>query len=104
MSQNTFTSSSVAGEVRVRAGWDAPLQEFFCSVERLEADAADVADLPDCFYETSYRNLDAMVSSLAQARIRLPPSFLEVLNEDLRNETGNVIRDFDQTPPSRTRF
>lgn len=103
MSQNTFTSSSIAGGVRVRAGWDAPLQEFFCSVERLEG-GKEVADLPDCFYGTSYPNLDAMASSLARAGINLPPGFLEVLKEDLHNQTGNVIRDFDRTPPSRTRL
>lgn len=101
MSQNTFTTSSVAGTVRVRAGWDVPLQELFCSVEQLER-FGDEEQLPDCFFQTSYGSLEEMVLSLSQAGITLPPGLIQAVRQDIEHETGNVLRDFDATPPTRT--
>lgn len=100
MSQNVFTTTSVAGMVRVRAGWDVPLNEFFCSVEQLQAGQLD--ELPSCFLQTSYESLEDMMAALQQAAIAVPPGFLEVLGQDVHVRAGNVLRDFDQKPPRST--
>lgn len=101
MSQNNFTTSSVAGPVRVRAGWDAPLQELFCSVERLEG-ADEAGELPECFFRTSYANVKEMVECLAGAHIALPAGFIQAVSHDVESRSGNVLRDFDVTPPTRS--
>lgn len=93
MSQNIHLTGSAFGTVRVRAGWDAPLNELYCNVELLERDAHG-ADLPACFSAFVYEDVPSMLAALACADIRLPEGMQRAIEADLRSRAGNVIREF----------
>jgi hypothetical protein len=93
MSQNIHHTSSVLGRVRVRAGWDVPLGELYCSVELLDGDS-DLNAVPNCFREFVYPDLHAMREALSEAEIFLPDEMQRAIAADLLAHTGNVIREF----------
>lgn len=95
MSQNILVTQSSLGLVRVRAGWDNPLEEIFCSVEPLERTVDDDDDAPACLFQTSYQNVQAVVASLAEAGIRLPEPMIDFIRLDCDAKTGNTIRVFE---------
>lgn len=95
MSQNILTTHSSIGLVRVRAGWDNPLEEIFCSVEPLERAVHDDDDAPGCLFKTSYPNVQALLASLGEARIRLPGPMIDFVRLDCDARTGNTVRVFE---------
>ncbi|HYD77533.1 hypothetical protein [Ramlibacter sp.] len=100
MSQNTYVTASVLGRVRVRAGWDAPLQEIYCSVEPLDVQADFDGQTPRCFLEFAYADIPSMIASLAEGGIMLPADMRQAIESDVRAGAGNVIRDFGADWPS----
>jgi hypothetical protein len=94
MSQNVFLTSSSIGRVLVRAGWDNPLQELFCSVEPIEAGLPQSGKAPACLLQTSYLDVAALVASLHEAQIVLPKKMIEAIQLDVVQRAGNVRRVF----------
>lgn len=92
MSQNITETSSMLGPVRVRAGWDAPLEEIYCNVELLGTQPD--LDAPTCFHEFVYADIGAMILALSEAKISLPDGMRRAIEEDIRLHAGNVIRRF----------
>jgi hypothetical protein len=92
MSQNTLTTTSSFGDVRLSAGWDRPLRELFCRVEFL----ADVEPdpFPDYLLETNHPGVDQMVDTLARADIHLPTAMIASIGDDVTQQAGNIIRQF----------
>jgi hypothetical protein len=96
MSQNILTTSSSVGLVRVRAGWDEPLQEIFCSVEPMEQDISESDAAPSCLFQTSYQDVRALLASLREAQIALPERMIDFVRRDCDAKTGNTVRIFDR--------
>lgn len=95
MSQNILDTNSIIGPVRVRAGWDVPLQELYCNVEALDGQELEFEGTPACFFNTAYSDVESMAEALALAGIRLPSSMLSAVRQDLRERAENLIREFE---------
>jgi hypothetical protein len=91
MSQNILTTSSSIGQVTVIAGWDRPLQEFFCNVEPM---AEHEGDYPECLLEINYSSAAAIAENLKLANITLPAQMVEAIERDGAAQAGNVMRHF----------
>lgn len=95
MSQNLLDTIGNGGPVRVRAGWDGPLQELYCSVEYL-GDA-----LPEythsCYSNTRYSTVEEIAAATLDAGIRLPQAFLAAVKADTIARTGSVLRVFSSS-------
>ena len=96
MSQNMLETGSSFGRVRVRAGWDVPNDELFCNVEQLETETV-AAELPECFFRTSYGSVEEITRFLAEAGITLPSKMMHVIKDDLALLAGNVLRIFSDS-------
>lgn len=92
MSQNLIDTVGTCGPARVRAGWDGPLQELYCSVEHLGDSEPD--ELPPCYYRTVYSTVAEIEAAVVDAGIRLPQAFLAAVNMDRMARTGSVLRMF----------
>jgi hypothetical protein len=65
MSQNIVLTTSVLGQVRVRAGWDVPLNELYCNVELVGRELGLDEDVPSCVHEFVYSELPSMIKALS---------------------------------------
>jgi hypothetical protein len=104
MSRHSFDTRHEGRRIRVVAGYDRPLDEFFLQILRA-APGDDAA--PDEFVYTSlyepggdWSDPQTLGARLAELRIAPPASFLPAILEDRRQRIGNrlAVHHFDRAP------
>lgn len=104
MSRHSFDTRHKGRRVRVVAGYDRPLDEFFLQILRAAADN-DAAQ--DEFVFTSlgepggdWSDPQTLTARLAELRIAPPVSFLPAILDDRCRQIGNrlAIHHFDRAP------
>lgn len=100
---NTVTSSGL--NIQVITGWDRPLSQLYCLVQVLDDIDDDMRPNP-----SAERHLNAIArlsklcpkapkdieTELGKLGVAAPPQLLKALEDDMKADAGNVIREFDQ--------
>lgn len=104
MSRHSFDTRLQGRRVRVVAGYDRPLDEFFLQI--LLAATEDETEQDEFVYTSlcepsdDWSDPQALSARLAELRIDPPSSFLPAILEDRRRQIGNrlAIHHFDREP------
>ena len=106
MSRHHFETRHSGRRVRVVAGYDRPLDEFFLQI--LVAPSDDDAEdefvyMSLCESGTDWTELQALTDRLAVLNIEPPATFLPAILEDRRRQIGNrlAFHHFDRDPEIR---
>ena len=102
MSQNHICLPSVAGDIRLIAGYDRPLQQLFFSIEPLDGiEAGSLSNEHEDFWEevavlsmAPCSSVSQLAGNLEHLGIRPPASVLAAVEDDARCQAGNTIRWF----------
>lgn len=96
MSQHNFNAQLSNGiRVRVRCGWDRPLQYLFLDVETICAKEEDERTVYSNLMETNPAlTVEQVGQRLATLQIAVPAGLLDQLREDQRQNMGNSTRNW----------
>lgn len=106
MSQNIMNTATSSGlNIQVIAGWDRQLSQLFCTIQVLDDIGED-----QMLSEAAEQHLDVIgmlplldpkepkdiETELGRLGVATSPQLLKALEDDMKANAGNVIREFDQ--------